>query len=91
MFKPGACPKPTFPIPELKKARCGFLVVPENRTKTNGRTIRLAVAILPAESKTPSADPIVHMSGGPGVPAILETPTLIQAGLNRNRNLIIMN
>jgi pimeloyl-ACP methyl ester carboxylesterase len=90
-FEPGPCPKPTFPIPALKNAHCGFLVVPENRAKPGGRTIRLAVAIVPAESSTPAADPIVHMSGGPGVPAILEIPSLIAAGLNRDRDLIVMD
>jgi pimeloyl-ACP methyl ester carboxylesterase len=90
-FVSSACPKTPFPIPALEKARCGFLVVPEKRAKADGRTIHLAVAIIPAESQTPAADPVVHMSGGPGVPAILETPDLIKAGLNRNRDLIIMD
>src|SRR5947199_5279521 len=30
-------------IPALKAARCGYLVVPENRRRPAGRTIRLAV------------------------------------------------
>ena len=90
-FVPGACPKTPFPIPALTKARCGFLVVPENRHRPGGRTIQLAVAIVPAASSQPAADPVVHMSGGPGVPAILEIPDLITAGLNRYRALIVMD
>src|SRR2546423_14093272 len=34
-------------IPGLNAARCGFLVVPENRARPTGRTIRLAVAVVP--------------------------------------------
>jgi pimeloyl-ACP methyl ester carboxylesterase len=75
----------------LTKARCGFLVVPENRHRPSGRTIQLAVAIVPAASSQPAADPVVHMSGDPGVPAILEIPDLITAGLNRYRALIVMD
>ena len=31
----------------------------------NGRTIRLAVAIVPSVSRTPAPDPAVYLSGGP--------------------------
>src|SRR3954468_14012443 len=69
-FEPGPCPKIPEPAPALATARCGFLVVPENRTKDNGRTIRVAVATIPAVSRTPAPDPVVYMAGGPGVPPI---------------------
>jgi hypothetical protein len=49
----------------LATARCGDLTVPENRNDPGGRTISLAVAIVPAQSPTPAPDPIVHMTGGP--------------------------
>ena len=62
-FVPGACPTDP-PNPALDDASCGSLVVPENRTDPDSRNIRLAVAILPAESPTPAPDPIVHMAGG---------------------------
>ena len=81
---------PAEPIPALQTARCGYLVVPENRSKLGGRAIRLAVAIVPAASAAPQPDPVVFMTGGPGAAAILDTPFLVDAGINRDRDLIIM-
>src|ERR1700742_939668 len=89
-FESTACPKTPHPIPALKSARCGYLVVPEDRQHPNGRTIRNAVAIVPAKSKQPQADPIVFMTGGPGAAAILDIPFLVDAGINQNRELIVM-
>ncbi len=45
---PGPCPKPPEPIEALSSARCGFLEVPENRSRPGGRTIELAAAVIPA-------------------------------------------
>lgn len=89
-FESAPCPKTPHPIPALRTARCGYLVVPEDRRHPNGRTIRNAVAILPAKSKHPEPDPIVFMTGGPGAAAILDIPFLVDAGINRNRELIVM-
>jgi pimeloyl-ACP methyl ester carboxylesterase len=89
-FEPSACPTTPEPIDALKTARCGMLVVPENRAHDAGRSIRLAVAILPAQSPNKKADPIVFMSGGPGAAAIVEIPFLVHAGINRDRDLIVM-
>ncbi|MFC7450049.1 alpha/beta hydrolase [Rhodococcus daqingensis] len=74
----------------LEKARCGQLVVPENRTTTGGRSLRLAVAIIPSETQPPAADPIVFLTGGPGSDAILAPPVPSDVGLNRNRDLILL-
>jgi pimeloyl-ACP methyl ester carboxylesterase len=90
-FVPSECPETPAPLPALKNARCGFLVVPENRTKDNGRTIRLAVAVVPAVSKKPARDPIVYLAGGPGGPAILGAQADAEAGFNRDRDLILMD
>jgi pimeloyl-ACP methyl ester carboxylesterase len=86
-FVPAPCPTPDL---EAEAARCGYLVVPENRSKRNGRTIRLAVAIVPAASGAPHPDPVVFMTGGPGAAAILDTPFLVGAKINLDRDLIIL-
>lgn len=64
-FEPGPCP---FEVagPEDGKLDCGTLIVPENRDRAGGRTLRLAVAILRSSSPTPRQDPVVFLSGGPG-------------------------
>ncbi|SBT94075.1 TAP-like protein [Streptomyces sp. DI166] len=71
--------------------RCGFLEVPENRERPTGRTIRLAVAIIPAVSRKHTGDPVVFMEGGPGGDAIGAIPFLIDSGVNRDRELIVMS
>ncbi len=90
-FEAAPCPKTPEPIKELKRARCGFLIVPENRLSGKSRVIRLVVAIIPSRSRPARPDPIVFVAGGPGEAAILDTPFLVQAGVNRNRDLIIMS
>ncbi|HEY2555073.1 MAG TPA: alpha/beta hydrolase [Candidatus Cybelea sp.] len=90
-FEAAPCPKTPEPIAALKTARCGYLIVPENRSRNTGRLIRLAVAIVRSHSKTPQPDPIVFMAGGPGEAATHDIPFLVEAGINRNRDVILMN
>ncbi|MET7759196.1 alpha/beta fold hydrolase [Streptomyces sp. NPDC005389] len=85
-FVPGPCPETPEPIP----GRCGFLEVPENRTRKKTRTIRTTVAIIPAASAKAAADPVVFMEGGPGGDAIGAIPFLIASQVNRDRDLIVM-
>ncbi|MFD3695197.1 alpha/beta fold hydrolase [Streptomyces sp. NPDC058646] len=89
-FAPGPCPKPPEPIEALSGARCGFLEVPENRSRAGSRTIKLAVARIPATSAKPAADPLVFMAGGPGADTIDDIPFLVDSGLNKDRELIVM-
>jgi pimeloyl-ACP methyl ester carboxylesterase len=91
VFETAACPKTPEPIAALKQARCGYLTVPENRSKPQGRTIRLAVAIVPSRIKPAKPDPIVFMAGGPGEAAIHDIPFLVDAGINNDRDVIVMN
>lgn len=89
-FVPAPCPKPPEPIEALSHARCGLLQVPENRSRPGGRTIKLVVARIPAVSAKPAKDPVVFMAGGPGADAIDDIPFLVDSGLNKDRELIVM-
>ncbi|MFB6557318.1 alpha/beta fold hydrolase [Streptomyces sp. NPDC056400] len=90
-FVPGPCPKPPEPIAALADARCGYLEVPENRSRPGGRTIKLAAAVIPAaEPATPAQDPVVFMAGGPGGDTFDDIPFLVESGLNKGRELIVM-
>ncbi|MFG2988396.1 alpha/beta fold hydrolase [Streptomyces sp. NPDC048257] len=89
-FVPGPCPKPPEPIEALSNAKCGFIEVPENRSRPGSRTIKLAVARIPAASDKPAADPVVFMAGGPGADTFDDIPFLVDSGLNKDRELIIM-
>lgn len=86
-FEPAAC-STQMPLPE--KARCGFLVVPENRTTRDGKTIRIAVAIVPAASKKPMPVPLVYLAGGPGGAPILATSLLVASGFNADHDLVLV-
>ncbi|MFE5893300.1 alpha/beta fold hydrolase [Streptomyces sp. NPDC056462] len=90
-FVPGPCPTTHEELAELKGIRCGSLVVPENRAHPSSRTLRLAVAMVPSASPKPHPDPIVFFAGGPGVDALGDIPELTKAGLNRDRDLVVMS
>ncbi|MCA9876942.1 MAG: alpha/beta hydrolase, partial [Thermomicrobiales bacterium] len=89
------CPDPNVaelgPVVNLPAGfTCGYLTVPENRANPNGRTIRVAVARVPAVSATPRPDPIVYLTGGPGGIAFLDAVGLVAAGINADRDVIFV-
>ena len=89
-FESTSCP--TLPgAEELAKASCGYLVVPENRSRPTGRTIRLMVAKYPARSPEKRADPVVYLAGGPGDIVPLEVNGLIAADFIRDRDILAMS
>jgi pimeloyl-ACP methyl ester carboxylesterase len=91
VFVPGPCPAPPKPIAELKQARCGQLVVPEDRNRANSPKIRLSVAIVAAATAQKKSDPIVWLAGGPGDDAITEIPMAMAGKLNADRDVIFMS
>ena len=76
---------------ELAKASCGYLVVPEDRSRPNGRTIRLMVAKYPARSPEKRPDPVVYLAGGPGDIVPLEVNGLIAADFIRDRDIYVVS
>ena len=88
-FVRAACPA-QLP-PNVHRARCGYLIVPENRATHSTKTIRLAVAIIPAKRPHPAATPLVFFTGGPGSNAIGDADSLIEAGLNGDRKVIVVS
>lgn len=53
-----------------EQVRCGTHTVYEDRSAQSGRTIELQIAVLPALTDTPRADPMLVLAGGPGQSAI---------------------
>jgi hypothetical protein len=68
LFQSASCPPDVFP-PSVR-VDCGFVVVPESRTRPTGRTITVAAAVMHAPSPHPKDDPIVFLDGGPSFGAI---------------------
>ncbi len=52
---------------------CGYLVVPAQRHDPESKEIKLAYVILKATGDNPSPDPIIHVSGGPGIASTSRT------------------
>jgi pimeloyl-ACP methyl ester carboxylesterase len=45
---------------------CGYLTVPENRSKPNGKTIKLYVGIYKSPNRASNNEPVFYLIGGPG-------------------------
>jgi len=82
-------PCSTFAV--TQSARCGYLVVAENHAANDGKTVRLAVAILRAASKTPAATPLVYLDGGPGGASLLSPGLWVKDGFNAGRDLVLVD
>jgi pimeloyl-ACP methyl ester carboxylesterase len=74
-------------------ARCGTFVVPENRSKPNGRTIGLNVVVLPAVSTPAARDAVTYIEGGPGGAATDEAAIRRQqlTLLNVNHDILLVD
>ncbi|MEO8175003.1 MAG: hypothetical protein ABI581_18045 [Sediminibacterium sp.] len=46
--------------------QCGYLVVPENRKKANGKTVKLPFIIAQSNNLNKRPDPLLFTAGGPG-------------------------
>ena len=65
-FTPSPCPfVPAVDQVEGRTVHCGFVAVPENRTRPQGRLILLAVAVFKA-AEIPTRPPLIFLGGGPG-------------------------
>jgi hypothetical protein len=85
------CPNPIFTGIDLgDEFTCGYLTVLENRTRPDGRTIRLAVATRKAAAPNPKPDPIVFLIGGPGGSGLAEGPGIAKAW-HRDRDVIFVD
>jgi pimeloyl-ACP methyl ester carboxylesterase len=83
-----------FPIPAGYNPECGYLVVPENRTRSDSPPIRLHVAVFRSRSEAPAPDPVIHLAGGPGSSSLEVADYLFQQGLDAvldNRDLILFD
>jgi pimeloyl-ACP methyl ester carboxylesterase len=67
-------------------ARCGVLAVPEDRTRPDGRTIDLSIAVVPALNRRAAAAPLFLLAGGPGQGATAMYMGLAAAFARANRN-----
>ncbi|NIM92372.1 MAG: alpha/beta fold hydrolase [Anaerolineales bacterium] len=62
-FEPSEC---QFYPPRISRVECGYLLVPEDRSREDSPIIRMHVAIARSFNDDPLPDPLVYLSGGPG-------------------------
>jgi pimeloyl-ACP methyl ester carboxylesterase len=96
-FQTAACPfTPPAGVVVGRDLRCGYLTVPEDHARPQGRTIQLAVAIYKSLDPSPAPDPLLVFNGGPGTP-LLEydgpalTPSLISSIWTSDRDVILVD
>jgi pimeloyl-ACP methyl ester carboxylesterase len=88
-FEPAECPFDRGDWARDLKLECGWLITPEVRESPQGRTVRLAVAILRA--KEPNGDPpLVMLHGGPGESGLRTfLPGVTRWSLALHRDIVI--
>ncbi|SFD88856.1 alpha/beta fold hydrolase [Spirosoma endophyticum] len=62
-LEPCACP---VQVDTSFRTRCAYLIVPENRTKKNGKTIKLPFVLVESKNPNKKKDPLLFTGGGPG-------------------------
>jgi pimeloyl-ACP methyl ester carboxylesterase len=80
-------------LPKLAAAaQCATIEVPEDRSRPGGRTITLSVAILPANTLSPDADPLFMLPGGPGQSGEALVPVAAALdGVRRTRDIVLID
>ena len=61
---------PEWKALENERINWYYLLVPENWDKPEGKTIKIAVAVLKSTSKNANSNPVVYIEGGPGAGGI---------------------
>jgi pimeloyl-ACP methyl ester carboxylesterase len=74
-------------------ARCGTMVVPENRTKPDGRKIGLRVVVIPSLLKPARPDAFTYIAGGPGGAATDSAYTTLVAwnGVHEHHDMLLVD
>ena len=74
-------------------AQCGTILVDENRTTRTGRRIPLRVVVLPARRTPAARDPVVFLTGGPGLAATADAAfaARIFAPLHDQRDIVLVD
>src|SRR4051794_40955294 len=80
-------------LPRLSvAAQCGSIEVPEDRANPAGRKLTIFAAVLPANTVSPKADPLVILAGGPGQAASNLAPFASRlTEVRRTRDVVLID
>jgi pimeloyl-ACP methyl ester carboxylesterase len=75
------------------RARCGTLLVPENRSLAGSRRIALRIVVVPARAKPVAKDAFAYLAGGPGGAATQLTYQLTSmfSAVNEHHDLLLVD
>lgn len=79
VFEPAPC---AFETPKSHSPECGYLLVPQDRSRPEGAWIRLHTAIFRSRAASPAPDPVIHLAGGPGSSSLQAAPYIFQQGMD---------
>lgn len=76
-----------------RQAMCAVVQVPENRDIDGGRLLDLNIAVIPAQSSFPEADPLFLLAGGPGQAATRAFAPIISLldEINETRDIVLVD
>lgn len=86
-----ALPLSSCQAPGGVDALCGTLTVPEDPEAPDGRSIELAVTVLPATVSTPEPDPLFALHGGPGGAARFLAPLFAGHPVRQDRAVVLVD
>jgi pimeloyl-ACP methyl ester carboxylesterase len=84
-IEPCAC---AFKGDSSVKTKCAYLIVPENRNKLTGRTIKLPFIYVESNNPNKKKDPVLYTSGGPGASSLRGVRFIHQRAFFKDRDYI---
>ena len=70
------------------KTRCAYLVVPENRSNPQGKTIKLPFIIVESNNPHKHPDPVLYTAGGPGASSLAGVKFIHEREFIKDRDYI---
>ncbi|BAU53715.1 alpha/beta fold hydrolase [Mucilaginibacter gotjawali] len=83
--EPCAC---AFKADTAYHTQCAYLIVPENRSKPQGRKIKLPFIIVESKNPDKKKDPVLFSAGGPGLSTLHYAKSITRRSLLKNRDYI---
>ena len=84
-IEPCAC---AFKADSSLKTRCAYLIVPENRNKPDGKTIKLPFIYVESTNPNKHKDPVLYTAGGPGASSLSGVRFIHQRAFFKDRDYI---
>lgn len=81
------CPCPVS-VDSSFRTQCAYLIVPENRSKNNGKTIKLPFVRVESKNPHKQKDPLLFTTGGPGGSSLGWARGVPQRGVINDRDCI---